>query len=118
MGNRTNVVLEKSRAFSIRIVRLCALLRDERREPVLSKQLLRSGTSVGANISEAVYAQSRADFIAKMHIALKETSESGYWIDLLYRTDRLTEREYDSIVKDQRELIRLLTAIVRTAKEN
>lgn len=112
-----NVVEEKSGAFSVRIVNLCAFLRRERGEYVLSKQLLRSGTSVGANIAEAVYAQSKADFVAKMQIALKEINESGYWIGLLYKTNYLSEREYRSIFSDQQELIKMLTAIVKSAKK-
>lgn len=112
-----NSVADKSKAFSVRIVNMCAFLRQERREYVLSKQLLRSATSVGANISEAIYAQSKADFVAKMQIALKEISESGYWIDLLHKTDYLSDREYRSIFSDQQELIKMLTSIVKHAKQ-
>lgn len=115
-GKSRNIVADKSKAFSVRIVNMCALLRRERQELVLSKQLLRSGTSVGANISEAIYAQSRADFVAKMQIALKEVSESGYWIDLLHKTNYLSDREYRSIFSDQQELIKMLTSIVKHAK--
>ncbi|MDE5690792.1 MAG: four helix bundle protein [Alistipes sp.] len=112
---RTQLV-EKSKAFSVRIVNMCTFLRRERDEHVLSKQLLRSGTSVGANISEAVYAQSKADFVAKMQIALKEINETGYWLDLLHKTDYLSDREFLSIFSDQQELIKILTAIVKSAK--
>ena len=116
MEKKPNVVSDKSKDFSVRIVNMCSFLRKERNEHVLSKQLLRSGTSVGANISEAVYAQSKADFIAKMHIALKEINETGYWIELLYKTNYLSDNEFRSIHADQRELIKLLTAILKSAK--
>ena len=117
MGEKPNVVSDKSKAFSVRIVNMCSFLGKERNEYILSKQLLRSGTSVGANISEAVYAQSKADFIAKMHIALKEINETGYWIELLYKTNYLSDKEFQSILADQQELIKLLTAILKSAKE-
>ena len=117
MGKLRNLVVDKSKAFSVRIVNLCAFLRQERQEYVLSKQLLRSGTSVGANISEAIYAQSKADFVSKMQIALKEINESGYWIDLLHKTNYLSDREYRSIFSNQQELIKMLTAIVKSAKQ-
>lgn len=82
----------------------------------MSKQILQSGTSIGANIREAVYAQSRADFISKMSIALKEAAETDYWLELLYRTDLLTESQYEDIGSDCRELVKLLTAIVKNSK--
>ena len=79
----------------------------------MSKQLLRCGTSIGANISEAQYGQSKADFLTKMQIALKEASETSYWLRLLYRTDYLSETEYNSMMRDINELLRLLTAICK-----
>ena len=104
--------------FAVRIVKLCRHLCDEKREYVLSKQLLRSGTGVGANFREAKYAQSSGDFISKSSIALKEIAETEYWLELLYRTDYLTEKEYDSIRRDCSEIARLLTSIVKTSKQN
>ena len=95
-----SVTEEKSKSFAIRIVRLYQYLKDEKNEYVLSKQLLRSGTSVGANLSEAKYAISRNDFIEKQYIALKEVSETLYWLELLFKTDYLTQEQYDSIYQD------------------
>ena len=111
-----NIVYDKSKAFAIRIVNLRNYLADEKREYVLSKQLLRSGTSIGANIAEAICAVSNNEFSAKMHIAYKECSETLYWLELLKDTDYLTEKEFISIEQDCRELIKLLTAITKTAK--
>ena len=110
-------IQDKSFFFAVRIVNLCKLLRTERKEYVLSKQLLRSGTSIGANISEAQNAQSRADFLSKLNIALKETTETKYWLRLLRATDYLTEREAESMLRDCTELEKLLTAIIKTMKQ-
>ena len=107
-------VAEKSEDFAVRIINLCKYLRHERGEYVLSRQLLRSGTSIGANIAEAQRAQSRPDFHSKMSIALKEASETFYWLRLLARTGYLTESEFSSIYKDTDELLRILTAICKT----
>lgn len=112
-----NIVASKSYAFAIRIVRLYKLLSAERREFVLSKQLLRSGTAVGALIKEAEHAQSKADFLNKMNIALKEANEAAYWLMLLKDTDFISEQEYVSIDKDCQELIKLLVSIVKTTKQ-
>ena len=113
-----SVAASKSIEFSVRVVNLYRHLCDEHKEFVMSKQLLRSGTSIGANIHEAEYAQSKADFIAKMFIALKEASETEYWLQVLKRTDYLTQGEYESIVADCIEMLKILTAIVKTAKSN
>jgi len=110
-----NVCAEKSFEFSVRIVNLCKYLHREHKEYVLSKQLLRCGTSIGANVSEAQRGQSKADFAAKMNIALKEANETEYWIRLLFRTEYITQMQYESIHSDIRELIGLLTAICKTA---
>ena len=107
----------KSFHFAIRIVKLCKHLRNTQKEYTLSKQLLRSGTGIGANIAEAEQAQSRADFISKMNIALKEAVETDYWLRLLQATDYLSEAEFTSIYSDCRELVKMLTAIVKTAKQ-
>ena len=109
-----SVTEEKSKSFAIRIVRLYQYLKDEKNEYVLSKQLLRSDTSVGANLSEAKYAISRNDFIAKQYIALKEVSETLYWLELLFKTDYLTQEQYDSIYQDAEELRKLLSSSTKT----
>ena len=112
---RSNIE-NKSFLFSVRIVKLCKYLQDDKKEYILSKQLLRAGTSIGANIVEAEQAQSRADFISKLSIALKESSETNYWIRLLNATDYLTESEFLSIITDCKELEKLLTAIIKTSR--
>ena len=111
-----NVIVEKTMDFAIRIVKLYKHLMKEKNEFVLSKQLLRSGTSVGANVKEAIYGQSKNDFISKMSIALKEVSEAEYWLELLFRTDFLTESEHNSIMADCKEIARILTSIVKNSK--
>ena len=110
-----NVIENKSFDFAVRIVNLHKHLSAEKKEFVLLKQLLRSGTSIGANVSEAVRGQSKADFLAKMCIALKEANESHYWIRLLYKTDFLTEQEFNSIENDVVELIKILSSICKTS---
>ena len=112
-----NVIVEKSFDFAVRIVNLRKYLTREHKEFVLSKQLLRSGTSIGANVSEAQRGQSKADFTAKMSIALKEASETEYWIKLLYRTEYLSKEQFESLNGDIQELIGLLMAICRTASQ-
>lgn len=115
---KDSLVLTKTRAFSVRIVRLCRYLREEKKEYILSKQLLRSGTSIGANVHEGKYGQSTDDFISKHSIALKEAAETEYWLDLLYETDYLSKTEYESIANDCTDLVRMLTSIVNTTKSN
>lgn len=110
-------VERKSFLFAVRIVNLAKHLNTSKKENILSKQLLRSGTSIGANIAEAEQAQSRADFISKMSIALKEAVETNYWLRLLQATDYLSEAEFSSIHSDCRELEKMLTAIIKTAKQ-
>ena len=109
-------IQQKSFRFAIRIVNLCKLLRNDRKEFVLSKQLLRSGTSIGANVAEAQHAQSKPDFLSKLNIALKETSETIYWLRLLEATDYLTKSESDSIILDCIEIEKILTASVKKMK--
>lgn len=111
-----NLVAEKSKAFAIRIIRLYQYLLSEKKEGVISKQILRSGTSIGANVRESTYGQSKADFIAKMQIALKETGETEYWIELLMETGYITEEAGNSLISDCKELIKIITSILRTAK--
>ena len=112
-----SAVADKSFEFAVRIVNLCKYLRYKKKEFVLSKQLLRSGTSIGANVHEGKRAQSRADFLAKMSIALKEANETYYWLKLLYRTEYLTKEEYLSMRGDIDEILRILTAICKTTAE-
>ena len=113
-----NAILEKSKAFAIRIVNLYRFLITEKQEYVLSKQLLRCGTSIGANCAEGKRAQSGADFVSKMNIALKEAEETAYWLDLLHETDYLSDAQFQSISADNEELIRLLVSIIKTKKKN
>ena len=114
---KENVIVHKSKLFAVRIINLYKYLSNEKREYVLSKQILRSGTSIGANVKEAIRGQSKADFYAKMNIALKETSETEYWLELLYETDYLTEQQFKSIYPDCQELIKILMSITKTQNE-
>ena len=116
MSFMDNTIEIKSFQFAIRIVKLCKDIQDTKKEYTLTKQLLRSGTSVGANVAESQQAQSRPDFIAKLSIALKEAVESNYWLRLMYATEYLAEKEYSSVIADCKELEKLLTAIIRSAK--
>lgn len=113
-----NVIEEKSFQFSIRIVRLYQNLSETKKEYVLSKQLLRAGTSIGANVAEAQQAQSKADFTSKAAIALKETTEKNNWIRLLHATEYLSNAEYRSILSDCTEIEKLLTSIVKASKSD
>lgn len=112
-----NAVFSKSKKFAVRIVRLYKYLCESKSEYVLSKQLLRSGTSIGANIAEAECGISKKDFLAKMYIAFKESAETKYWIELLYETKYITEEQYKSIVADCIELQKLLSAITKNSKD-
>ena len=117
---KQNAVLDKSFQFSIRVVKLYKYLVNEHKEFVLSKQLLRSGTSIGVNVNEAQAAQSKADFVAKMSIASKEARETQYWINLLIETDYLNSKELyvETLQKESNELAKLLTSIVKTSQTN
>ncbi|HCE39335.1 MAG: four helix bundle protein [Alcanivorax sp.] len=110
------VAREKSRAFALRVVRSCQYLQGRKREYVLSKQLLRSGTAIGALVREAEYAESRPDFVHKMHMALKEANETDYWIDLLSDAGYFAPEAGQSLRVDCRELLRILIAIIKTTK--
>lgn len=111
-----NPVVEKSKQFAIRVIRLWQYLKTEKKEFVLSKQVLRSGTSIGANVREGTQAASTADFINKLSIALKESVETEYWLELLVETELITVEQFRSIYSDNQELTRLLTAILNTTK--
>lgn len=113
-----NIIQDKSFAFALRIVKLCNHLQKNKREAVMSKQLLRCGTSIGANVAESKHAQSRADFISKLTIALKESAETDYWLRLLFNADYLSDTEFQSIFSDCREIESLLASIVKTTKSN
>jgi len=113
-----NPILDKSKCFAVRIVRLSQYLQNNKQEFTLSKQLLRSGTSIGANIREGTQAVSRPDFINKLSIALKESVETEYWLELLYETEYLSCSEFQSIYSDNQELTKLLTSIINTSKRN
>ncbi len=112
-----NPIQEKSFRFAVRIVNLCRHLQNEQKEYILTKQLLKSGTSIGANVSESQQAQSRPDFVSKLNIALKEAYESNYWLRLLHETNFLTDDAFQSIITDCQELERLLISIIKTSKE-
>lgn len=106
------------KAFAIRIIKLYQYLTSEKQEYTLSKQALRSGTSIGANVRESLRAQSKADFIAKQNIALKEADETCYWLELLHETDFITDNEFESMYAEANELVKLLVSIIKTAKAN
>ena len=113
-----NQIVLDSKAFAIRIIKLYKYLSEEKKEFVMSKQILRSGTSIGANISESIFAQSRMDFVSKMSIALKEASETKYWLDLLMETEYITKMQYESIADDISKIIGTLVNIVISTKNN
>lgn len=115
---KENVIKNKSFAFALRIVKLYQYLISEKKEFVLSKQLLRSGTSIGALVREAEHAESNADFIHKLAIALKEANESEYWIELLYQSGYIDDIAFNSISVDTTELLKLLIAILKSSKAN
>jgi len=112
-----NKALVKSRKFAIRIYKLYRYLCDIKREYVLAKQLLRSGTSIGANLTEAQYAVSKKEFLVKVTISLKEAAETEYWLDLLKETNILTQSEHESMAKDCKELLRLLISTIKTIRQ-
>ncbi len=113
-----NVVKDKSYAFALKIIKIYKELKLDQREFILSKQLLRSGTAIGALIMESEHAQSKADFINKMNIALKEANETEYWLMILKDSEYLGKEMFDSIILDCREIVRLLISIVKTSKQN
>ncbi len=115
---KENIVKNKSFDFVLKTVKLYQFLVNDKNEFVLSKQLLRSGTSIGANVREAEQAESKADFIHKTSISLKEANESEYWIELLFKADYISENQFNSITKDLKEILRLLTSIIKTSKNN
>jgi len=115
--DKENTARNKSKKFAVRIVNLYKHLCEEKKEYVLSKQLLRSGTSIGANLAEAEYAISEKDFLSKVYIALKESAETMFWLDLLFQTEYLTETEYNSINEEVLELLKMLKATTKTLSQ-
>lgn len=113
-----NIILDKSKKFAVRIINLYKYICTEKKEFVMSKQILRCGTSIGANVKEAVNGQSTADFVSKMCIALKEAGETEYWLELLAETKYITQEQFKSINRDCTELIKILVSIIKTAKRN
>ena len=112
-----NIIAAKSYAFAVRCVKLYKYLCDEKNDYTIGRQLMRSGTSIGANVKEATRGISKADFTAKMSISLKEASETEFWIEVLRDTDYITEEQADSMLKDCNELLKLLMSIVKTSKQ-
>ena len=113
-----NIIAVKSKAFAIRTVNLYKYLLHTKKEFILSKQFVRSGTSIGANVKEAIQGQSKKDFLSKLQVSLKEASETEYWLDLLVSSDYITGEQYESINADCAELLKLLTAIITTTKKS
>ena len=111
-----NILQEKSFAFSVRVVKLYKFLCEEQKEYVLSKQILRSGTSIGANIEEGIAGQSDKDFLSKLSISYKEARETVYWLKLLFATDYLTKKQADNLIFDAEELCKILSKIIVTTK--
>jgi four helix bundle protein len=115
---KENVIKEKSFEFAVRIINLYKYLTNDKKEFVLSKQILRSGTSIGANVEEAVAGQSKKDFVAKLSISLKEAKETHYWLRLLSRCEYIDEVMFNSVIKDCDEIIVILTRILQTSRKN
>jgi len=113
-----NVLAEKSIEFAIRIVNCYKYLTKQKHETVMSKQVLRSGTSIGANVHEAIYAQSKADFVNKMNISMKEAGETSYWLTILHRTEYIDTEMYNSIDSDLKEILRIIASTIKTSKGN
>jgi len=115
---KSNVIVEKTKSFALRIIKLNRYLREEKNEWILSKQILKSGTSIGANVKEAVRGQTKPDFYAKMNVALKEASETEYWLELLVGSGYIEETHYAGINEDCQEIIKLLVSITKSQKED
>ena len=113
-----SITRQKSKSFAIRIIKFVQFLQTEKKERIISSQLFRSGTSIGANVRESYNAQSRADFISKLHIALKEADETAYWLELLHESEIIDKLCFDSMYNDLKEIIALLTASIKTSKKN
>ena len=115
---KDSVIAKKTIDFAVRIVKFYKYLCDEKNEYVLSKQILRSGTSIGANVRESKNAQSKADFISKLNIALKEADETQYWLEIMVKSDLIKENQVEALNKDLKEIIAMLVASIKTLREN
>ena len=115
---KENILIDKSIDFAARIIKLCKFLEDSKKEHIISKQIIRSGTSIGANINEAQYGNSKADFVSKLHISLKETAETEYWLRLLFKSDYIDNKMFDSLLNDCLEVKKILISSINTAKNN
>ena len=113
-----NLIHDLSKNFAVRIIRLSQYLQNEKHDYVLSRQIMKSGTSIGANIRESKNAQSKADFISKLNIALKEADETDYWLELLYMTDYIKQVQYESMVADNKYIIAVLTNIIKSSRDD
>lgn len=111
-----SLISDKSKNFALRIIAMYKFLTEQKREFILSKQVLRSGTSIGANVREALAAQTDADFLAKIYVSFKEANETAYWLELLHESDYLDEKTYNSIYSDCQEIIKMLASIAKTQK--
>ena len=114
---KPNVIAEKSEEFAVRVINLSKYLIAEKKEYIISKQIFRSGTSIGANVSESRNAQSKEDFISKLNIALKEADETAYWLRILKRTEFISQDQFSSLNEDVQELISILVSIIKTTKD-
>ena len=112
---KENIIGTKSKSFALRIINFCKLL-DEKKEYIISKQLFRCGTSIGANVRESNNAQSTADFINKLSIALKEADETSYWLELLVESEIIDQQQYEELIIDVKEIIAILTSSIKTLK--
>ena len=112
-----NLLYELSKKFALRVIKLYQFLNEENKEFVISKQIYRSGTSIGANIAESINAQSKADFISKLSISLKEATETKYWLELLYDSGNISEKQYESIVSDLNVIIGTMVKTIKKMKE-
>lgn len=117
LPRKENIIQDKTSAYAIRIIRLYQYLTNVKHEQTISRQILRSGTSIGANTAESRNAQSRADFVNKLNIALKESDETAFWLKTLYGGNYITERQLQSMLADNTEIIRILVKIIKTSKE-
>lgn len=118
MGKRENIIKEKTYAFALRVIKLYNYLIETNKEYVLSKQILRNGTSIGANVEEAIGGHSKKDFIARIQIAYKEAREVHYWLRLLRDSNYIDDKLAESLLSDCEEIVAILTAILKTSKDN
>ena len=116
--DKASTALRKSKAFAVRIIELTRFLQEEKHEKVLSQQILRSGTSIGANARERKNAQSKADFVNKLSIALKEADETQYWLEILYESKIIEQKQFNLLNEELKEIIAIITSSIKTVKNN